>query len=203
MSELFLTKVKNKNTILAMILLIDSEVIRSPFDSRYCHAQDQQLKPGSLSAIKKAIATGWELFALVDYENLAKSSLFDLHKAKYSTSLLLNMAPELKAIYLLADTKGKVFKYFRSNQKDSKANSRFCFFGQEEEEIDLEPIDCSSSSAIIKLLKQETKEIVLISDRADAEAIASYHNIGFIQGSYWLNPYEIQSEIITLKQFCQ
>ena len=186
-----------------MILLIDSEVIRSPFDSKYCHAQDQLLLPGSLNAIKKAIATGWELLAIVDYENLAKSSLFDFKQAKYSSSLLLNMAPELKAIYLLADTKGKVFKYFRSSQKDLKPNSRFCFFGQEEEEIDLEPIDCSSESPVIEFFKQKTKEIVLVSDRVESEAIASYHNIGFIQGSYWLNPYEIQSEIITLKQFCQ
>ncbi len=172
-----------------MILLIDSEVIRSPFDLKYCHAQDQQLKSGTLNAIRKGIGTGWELFGIVDYENLSKSSLFDLHKAKYSTSLLLNMAPEIKAIYLLADTKGKVFKYFRSNQKNSKPNSRFCFFGQEEEEIDLEPIDCSSESAIIELFKQKTKEIVLVSDRVESEAIASYHNIGFIQGSYWVSQY--------------
>ena len=65
-----------------MILLIDSEILRKPFNQKYCYPQDQQAISGCWQVTEKA-AEKYKIYGIINYGKLPKNSMLDLAQAKY------------------------------------------------------------------------------------------------------------------------
>lgn len=174
-----------------MILLIDSETLRKPFNQRYCYPQDQQVIKGCLPATEKAAKEEWKIYTLVDYDRLPKSPMLDINQAKYMCSYFLNMFPAISGCYLIADNlESEIFLYSRVNEPLEQTYSRYCFNGFTEAHIELPDYNHFQESGLIKFIRRHySEEILFVSDQPDAETIASDNGISFMSGTYWLSQY--------------
>ncbi|MDJ0712900.1 MAG: hypothetical protein QNJ54_01610 [Prochloraceae cyanobacterium] len=175
-----------------MILLIDSETLRKPFNQRYCYPQDQQVIKGCLPATEKAAQEEkWKIYTLVDYERLPKSSMLDINQAKYMCSYFLNMFPAISGCYLIADDlETEIYLYSRIDEPLEQTYSRYCFNGFTEAHIELPEYNHFKESGLIKFIRRHySEEILFVCDSKEAERVASDSGISFMSGAYWLSQY--------------
>ena len=126
-----------ENSFIDRVLVIDSEVLRSPKSNRYYHAEDYQIKQDSsdflkaISLLKATLKEKAKIYFLVDYPRLEKSSLFTLNQAKYNSGFFLELLPNFTGCFLIQD-KREIILYSREIERIPQLKSDFCVKEQKE-----------------------------------------------------------------------
>lgn len=185
-------KIKDSDSIVRHFSLIDSEILRQPFNKQYGHAQDQKIRDG-LEKLDKVLKKT-RLFCYTDYSKLPKNNLFTPKQGGYASQFLLNLFSKLNGCFFFSSVSDKehVFLYLKNGDNELECDelrerNRFSSLGQVEIKITI-PEGTRWEQAIINYLipGADNNSILLISNDQKFESIASNNSIPYQYGDSWV-----------------
>lgn len=208
---MILAQSTNKNntfqkSVRQSILLIDSEVLRKPFNAKYNHAQDQRIRKKAEKIDLNNTLKKIQLYCFVDYSSLIKSSIFTKTQAEYSSQFLLNMFAALQGCFLfenfceIAEKSGTIL-YIKNSTLESGTNqrktehdyvkNRYCGDNVMQILIPSAEKNISHLAEITnyfqhKNLDNQNYAIEIISNNETIETMASNNSICYRNGEEWL-----------------